>query len=200
MTKVAAIILAAGKASRFRAAAGESGPATKLVAKMEGRPLIAHVAAAALASKAQPVVVVTGHAETDVREALAGLPVTFVHNPDFAQGMSTSLRAGIVALPDSAAGALVLLGDMPRVSASLLDQLLAAFEAHPQAGAIVPVIDGRRGNPVLIARDLFPAVAQISGDVGARPVLQAAGDRVVEVMVNDSGAAFDVDAPDALEG
>jgi molybdenum cofactor cytidylyltransferase len=198
MSNVAAIILAAGKASRFRAAAGEGGPATKLVAQMEGRPLIAHAAAAALASKARPILVVTGHADTEVRESLSGMPLTFAHNPDFAQGMSTSLQTGIAALPETVSGALVLLGDMPRVSAGLLDLLIATFNAHPQARAVVPVIEGRRGNPVLIARDLFPAVASISGDVGARPVLQAAGKRVVEVVVQDAGAAFDVDSPDAL--
>ena len=74
-----------------------------------------------------PVLVVTGHQEADVRAALAGLEVTFVHNPDYAKGLSSSLKAGIGAVPEAAGGALVLLGDMPQITAAHLDRLIAAF-------------------------------------------------------------------------
>ena len=198
MSEVAAIILAAGKASRFRAAAGESGPATKLIALLDGKPLVRHAAEAALASRATPVVVVTGHAREEVVAALAGLLVSFVHNPDFATGLASSLRAGVGALPADAAGALVLLGDMPRVSAAVIDALIAAREGAPGAKAIVPVLAGKRGNPALVTRALFPAVAVLEGDVGARALLAAAGLDVAEVAMEDTAIAFDVDTPDAL--
>ncbi len=198
MSDVAALVLAAGKASRFRAAAGEGGPATKLVALLDGKPLVRHVAEAALASRARPVVVVTGHARAEVEAALAGLPVRFVHNPDFATGLASSLRTGVAALPAAAGGAVVLLGDMPRVSAAVIDALLDAREASPGASAVAPATGGRRGNPVLVTRALFPAIMELSGDVGARALLAAAGDGVVETPVDDESIAFDVDTPDAL--
>ena len=200
MSDVAAIILAAGAASRFRAAAGEAGPATKLVALLDGKPLVRRVAEAALASRAGPVIVVTGHARVEVEAALAGLPLTFAHNADFAAGLASSLRVGVAALPASCQGALVLLGDMPRVSSALINTLILARVANPGAKAIVPVYKGVRGNPALIARDLFGSVTTLAGDVGARALLATAGQDVVEVAVEDAAVTFDVDTPDALAG
>ncbi len=198
MTEIAALILAAGSASRFRAAAGSTGPATKVVATLDGKPLVRHVAEAALASRARSVVVVTGYAKDAVEAALAGLPVQFVHNADFATGLASSLRAGVRALPETVDGALILLADMPRISASVIDGLIAARETSPDARALVPVFSGQRGNPVLIMRVLFSEVGQLRGDVGARPLLAAAGENVVEVAMSDAAITFDVDTPDAL--
>lgn len=198
MGDIAAILLAAGSGSRFRAAAGAAGPATKLVALLDGKPLVRRVAEAAVASRARPVIVVTGHARREVEAALAGLDVVFVDNANFAEGLASSLRTGVAAAPASAAGALVLLGDMPLVSAGLIDAMIEAQAAHPGARALVPVLAGKRGNPALITRALFGAVAELEGDVGARALLQAAGDDVVEVSVRDAGVGFDVDTPDAL--
>ena len=198
MSEIAAIVLAAGEARRFRAAAGEAGPPTKLVAIWDGKPIVRRVVEAALASRARPVIVVTGHARAEVERALAGLDVTFVHNPDFATGLASSLRAGVAALPAEAAGATILLGDMPRVDAALIDRLIAAFFAAPGARAAVPVVEGRRGNPALVSRALFADVAALSGDIGARRLLEAAGDAVVEIPA-DAAAAFDVDTPEALK-
>ena len=194
MRPVAAVLLAAGLGSRFRAA--DPSLATKLVAEVGGVPLVRRAAEAALASRAGPLVVVTGHAADAVRAALQGLPFTFVHNPDFAGGMASSLRAGLTALPQEAAGALVLLGDMPAVAVATLDRLVAAFSAAPEAEAVVPVYGGRRGNPALLARALFPAAMALGGDEGARRLLSRA--RVVEVDVADDGVLIDVDEPSAL--
>ena len=120
---VGALILAAGRSSRM-------GNENKLLADMGGMPMVARVARAALVSRARPVAVVTGHGADNVRAALANLAVEFVHNPDYARGMSTSLKAGIEALRKTGvAGALVLLGDMPRITATTIDSLVAAFEA-----------------------------------------------------------------------
>lgn len=190
---VAAVVLAAGTASRYRAA--DPGVATKLVAPYGGVPLVRRAVAAALASRARPVVVVTGHAEAEVRAALDGCPVGFAHNADYASGLASSLRTGILALPPGAAGALALLGDMPEVAAPLLDRLIAAFEAEPAADAAVPVHGGRRGNPALLGRSLFAPALALAGDEGARRLLARA--RVVEVAVDDDGVLLDVDEPAA---
>jgi molybdenum cofactor cytidylyltransferase len=197
MAEVAAIVLAAGASSRFRAAAGASGPATKLVATRRGEALVRHVVRAALASSARPVVVVTGFARDEVVAALDALPVAYAHNADFSTGLASSLRTGVAALPGSAAGAVVLLGDMPDVSAAAIDALIEAFQGIPSASAVAPVFDGERGNPVLISRALFPGVAALKGDAGARKLL-ASRDDVVELPMDDAAVAFDVDTPDAL--
>ena len=194
MSEIAAIILAAGQSTRFRAAGGAA--ASKLVAELAGRPLVYHVARAALASCARPVFVVTGHAREDVMAALAGLPVTEIHNPLHASGLASSLKAGIGAVPAAARGALVLLGDMPLVSAALLDSLIDLFARRPEVEAVVPVHAGQRGNPVLLGRALFPAIAGLAGDQGARKIIETAC--VAELAVERDAVSVDVDTPAVL--
>ena len=195
--KFGAVVLAAGRSSRFRAEGEREN--SKLVASLDGKPLARHVAEAALASRARPVVVVTGFARGAVEAALAGLPLAFVDNPDFASGMASSLKAGVAALPADVAGALVLLGDMPRIEAATLDSLIEAFAARPLALAAAPVHAGRRGNPVLLSRALFPALARLDGEEGARRLLGEADPRdVVEAQVESDGVTFDIDTPGEL--
>jgi molybdenum cofactor cytidylyltransferase len=188
---VAGLILAAGRGTRF-------GAAPKLLAEFRGKPLVRHVAEAALASAAHPVVVVTGHRAPEVEAALAGLPLALARNPDFADGLSTSLKRGFAALPAEAAAAIVLLGDMPLVDAALIDRLIRRWsEARP--AALVPVSGGRRGNPVVLSAVLAPEIARLAGDAGAGPLLRGRGD-VVEEPVHAPGVLHDVDTPDALAG
>jgi molybdenum cofactor cytidylyltransferase len=196
MPDIAAILLAAGTSSRFREA---GGGATKLVAPVAGKPLVRHAAEAALASNARPLIVVTGHERTAVEAALEGMYAQFEHNPAYAEGLASSLKAGIAAVPLSAAGALVLLGDMPAVTAALLDRLIEAFRERPDALAVAPVRVGRRGNPALLSRALFPAIAALAGDEGARQLLNdAPPGAVIEVVTDDLGAILDVDTPQSL--
>lgn len=197
MAEIAAILLAAGTSSRFKAAGG--GEASKLVADLAGKPLVRHAAEAALASSARPIVVVTGHARSAVERALAGLGLAFAHNPDYAQGLASSLKAGIAALPVDVPGALVLLGDMPAVAPALIDSLIEAFADRPDALAVAPRLQGRRGNPVLLSQALFPAIADLEGDEGARRLLaQSAPERIIALDVSGSAAALDVDTPQSL--
>lgn len=186
---VAAIILAAGRAKRF-------GTGSKVIAELDGKPLVRHVAEAALASRASPVVVVVGHAAAVTAVALAGLEVRLVHATDFEAGLSRSLRVGLAALPASAAGALILLADMPRVSAKLIDQLIDAFEVA-EPNALVPVHGGRRGNPVIIGRELFAALGALEGDRGASHILGSASG-VVELPVEDAAVTVDIDTQEDL--
>jgi molybdenum cofactor cytidylyltransferase len=152
----------------------------------------------ALASQARPVIVVTGHERERVAAALAGLDVKRVHNPHYAGGLSTSVRAGIAAVPADADGAIVCLGDMPQVDARLIDRLLAAYDPEKNALVVVPVMDGKRGNPVVWSRRFFPELAALDGDAGARRLIASYQEAVAEVPVTGKAALTDVDTPDAL--
>jgi molybdenum cofactor cytidylyltransferase len=191
--RVAAVVLAAGRSTRM------GGP-NKLLAEIAGRPLLRIVVEEALASRASPVIVVVGHERAEVEKALAGLRVQLVHNPDFAQGLGTSLKAGIAAVPTEADGAIVCLGDMPQVDASLIDRLIAAFDPDRGALIVMPTVEGRRGNPVLWSRRFFPDLMAIEGDVGARHFIGRYSEAVVEVPLEDKAALVDVDTPEALVG
>lgn len=188
----AAVILAAGRSSRM----GQGG--NKLLAEVGGVPVIRRVAETALASKARPVVVVTGHERERVEAALSGLGVLLVHNPDHATGMASSLRAGIHAVPEAAAGALVVLGDMPLVAPKLLDRLIAAYAPEEGRLVVVPVAGEARGHPVLWSRRYFPDLCALEGDVGARHILAANAEVVAQVQVSGEEAFLDVDTPHLL--
>lgn len=190
-TRVGAILLAAGRSTRM-------GSENKLLAEIGGKVLVRIAAEEALKSKARPIVVVTGHQHERVQAALKGLDVAIVHNPDFADGLSTSLKCGLSALPDNADGALVLLADMPRVDAELIDTLIGAFDPARGALVVVPTFDGKRGNPVLWSRRFFSDLMALQGDVGARHLIGSHAEAVTEVAVSGDAALADVDTPDAL--
>jgi molybdenum cofactor cytidylyltransferase len=189
---IAGVILGAGRSSRM------GGP-NKLLAEIARRPLVRMVADAVLASRARPVIVVTGHQRERVEAALAGLPVKFVHNPHFADGLGTSLKAGIAAMPAEVDGAIVCLGDMPQVDAPLIDRLIGAFDPDKGALVVVPTIEGKRGNPVVWSRRFFPDLMAVEGDVGARYLIGRYSEAVSEVPLTGTAALTDVDTPEALE-
>ena len=189
--RLAAILLAAGRSTRM------GGP-NKLIAEISGRPLVRVAAEELLASRARPVIVVTGHQRERVAAALKGLDVVLVHNPDYADGLSTSLRAGITAVPADADGAIVCLADMPQVDAGLIERLLGAFDPEKGALIVMPTTDGKRGNPMVWSRRFFPELAAIDGDVGARNLIAQYPEAVAEVPVTGKAALVDVDTPDAL--
>ncbi|QOF71285.1 molybdopterin-binding/glycosyltransferase family 2 protein [Aminobacter sp. SR38] len=190
--KVHAVLLAAGRSSRM------GGP-NKLLALFQDKPLVRRTAERVLASKAESTVVVTGHQANRIRDALAGLDLPVAHNADFASGLASSLKAGISALPDDAAGALIVLGDMPEVLPADLDRLIGAFEREGGRAVVRATHDGKRGNPVILPRALFPAVAHLEGDTGARHLIESEGVDVIDIEIG-AGAAVDVDTPEALEG
>jgi molybdenum cofactor cytidylyltransferase len=191
MSDVGIVLLAAGRGTRF-------GSEPKLLALLDGRPLVRHAAEAALAAQARPVVAVLGaHAEA-VENALAGLDLTPVRNADYREGLSTSLRAGLAVLPSVCTAAIVMLGDMPLVSAAQIDALARAFaRASGVPSAVVPMHEGRRGNPVLLnLRLLGDGIAGLRGDRGAGPLLAGRTD-VLEVA-GEPGTSLDIDTPDGL--
>ncbi|OJY34368.1 MAG: hypothetical protein BGP06_02660 [Rhizobiales bacterium 65-9] len=190
--KIAALVLAAGRSSRM-------GGAHKLLADLGGAPLIARVVGHVAASRAAPIVVVTGHQRDEVIAAASRSGAGFdeVYNPDFADGMASSLRAGLLALPEDCDGALVALGDMPLIGAEVFDRLIAEAEARPAASAIVPTVEGSWAHPVLLRQSLFAEIMALSGDTGARPLL-ARRDDVATLAFDDAALLLDADDPVAL--
>ena len=190
--RVAALVLAAGLSRRM---AGVN----KLLAPVAGVPLVARAVDAALASRAEPVVVVTGHEADRVRGALGGRPLAFAHNPDPARGLASSLAAGVAALGgDAVDGALVCLGDMPWVGAEVLDALIDAFARRPERPVCIPFHEERRGNPVLWPARHFAALTSLEGDVGGRALLEELAEPVHALAVACPGVLRDVDEPSDL--
>jgi molybdenum cofactor cytidylyltransferase len=187
--QIAAIVLAAGRASRMGS--------NKLVAELDGEPIVRRTVRAVLGSRARPVVVVTGHEAGAVTGALAGLDVRFAHNPDHAEGMSTSLRVGLAAA-GSVDAALICLGDMPRLRPAHFDAVIEAFRGGDPTEIVVPTFDRKRGNPVLWPRRYFAEIAALSGDVGARALIDRHADQLRLVSIDDPAILVDVDTPAAL--
>lgn len=188
--RFAAIILAAGQSRRM-------GAVNKLLIEVDGKPMMRHAVDAAHEAGADPVVVVTGHQPDEV-QAAAGDQATFVHNASFDDGLSTSLRVGLSAVPEACDGALIALGDMPKVSAEHLRRLVASHDPDEGHLICVPTRNGKRGNPVFWDRRFFEDMAALGGDVGAKHIIGDYDDVVVEVSMPDDAVLTDVDSPAAL--
>ena len=195
--RIGAVLLAAGQSRRM------GGP-NKLLVEIPGSspgtgtPMVARVAQRLLASRARPIIAVLGHRADEVDAALGPLPVERIRNPDYAQGLSTSLKRGLAALPGDLDGALVCLGDMPLVGGRHLDRLIAAFNPLEGRAIIVPTRHGKRGNPVLWASRSFAEMGQLAGDVGARHLIGEYSEFVAEIEMRDDAVLVDIDTPEAL--
>jgi molybdenum cofactor cytidylyltransferase len=194
--RVAALVLAAGRSRRM-------GAVNKLLADVDGVPMVRATVAEVAAAGLERVVVVTGHEASRVRDALGGLDAAgasleFVHNRDYAHGLSTSLARGIDAVGEDIDALLVCLGDMPRVRARDLARLLAAYDPVEGRCICVPTFRGKRGNPVLWDRRYFQEMCAVRGDVGARHLIGEHDDAVCEVAMEHDGVLLDVDSPQAL--
>jgi molybdenum cofactor cytidylyltransferase len=162
-TPIAGIILAAGGAQRY----GSS----KQIVEWNGQPLVRHVAMKALVAGLSPVIVVTGAEAEPVSQAVAGLPLQLVNNPNWQKGQSSSLQAGLKNLPADSAGAIFLLADQPNIPVTLIEALI---EAHSQtlAPVVAPLVDGQRGNPVLFNQVTFADLMSLTGDQGGRQLFK----------------------------
>ncbi len=188
--RVAAIILAAGNARRMGS--------NKLLEPIEGKAMIRHVAEAALASQADPVIVVTGNEADRIEAALSPLPLLFTKNDAYSTGLSSSLKQGVSAIPARSDGVVVLLGDMPGITPQTVDALITAFDPTDGRGICVAARHGQKGNPVLWGRAYFDEILSLDGDVGARALMAAHPEAVWEVEAADDGPVLDIDTPDAL--
>lgn len=189
--RVAAIVLAAGRSTRM-------GPRNKLLERLDGVPMVARVVDNLLSSAVDPVVVVLGHEADRVQAALRGRPVKTLLNPDYIEGLGSSLRAGAEALDEGVDATVVALGDMPFISGAPLESLIAAYDPATPEDICVLVQDGRRGHPVLFGRRYFDELKTARGDVGARSLLKKYADHVREISVKDDAIHIDVDTPAAL--
>lgn len=201
----AAIILAAGSSSRM------GGGRHKLLLPLQDRPVLAHVLDAVLASQARPVVLVLGHQSEQVRTHLAAYithpELTIIENPDYLQGMSTSMRLGIQTLQvngytkhesEGVDSALVLLGDQPLITAQHIDALITTYRTTGKR-IIAPTYEGKRGNPILFDASLFPELLEVTGDEGGRSVLERHRDEIATVEIGNPLANIDVDTWDAYQ-
>jgi len=188
---VAAIVLAAGQSRRM-------GACNKLLLPIDGVPMIRRVVDNVVASRADPVVVVTGFEPERVENALSDCGVRLVHNPLYEQGMGTSLACGFRALTTQIDGALVCLGDMPFVTASTMDKLIESFDCLTPGCICVPVVEERMGHPVLFAERYFEQLQVLDGDSGARQLLNAAGSALARVVVEEDAVFRDIDRKEDL--
>jgi len=187
---ISAIVLAAGRATRFGS--------TKQLAVVDGKPLVQHAVDAAAGGGCDEVVVVLGHDADRVERALRLPPnARMVRNPSFAEGQSTSLRAGLAALGGDSEAAVVLLADQPGIEPT---DVAAVIEGHRSTGA--PIVRARfrgvPGHPVLLSRDLWPDAMTSTGDAGARELIAARPDRVHHVDI-DRDPPPDIDTPTDLD-
>lgn len=185
-----AILMAAGRSSRM-------GGANKLLAAFDGRPLVRRSAERVVASRVRGTVAVLGHQAGTVGDALAGVSLTRIDNPDFADGLSTSIKAGLKALPADAAGALIVLADMPELTTADIDEMIAAFEQKGGRAVVRATHNGKRGNPVILPRALFGAVESLEGDTGARHLVESGLAEVIDFEIGRA-ATVDVDTPEAM--
>lgn len=183
----AGVLLAAGGAQRFGS--------PKLLAEWRGKPLIRHVAETAISAGLDWVGIVVGAAEEQIRAVVADLPIQIINNPDWQQGQSTSIRAGVQAVPEHTGAVVFLLGDQPEISGKLVSALIDQHR-HTQAKIITPTVQGRRGNPVLFDRATFPDLSQIVGDTGGRAIFSKYPVETLEW--DDPAILIDIDTPGDL--
>lgn len=184
-------VLAAGSASRM------GGVQHKLLAEFSGEPLVRRSASAAVSAGAEKVVVVTGHRAEEIEKAVSGLGVETVQNADYASGMASSIRKGLEALKDMD-GVVVALADMPGVTGDDLKVLVDRFRAEGGNAIVRAVSAGKRGNPVILPKTVYPALMRLEGDVGARHIIEKSGLPVIDVEIGDA-AHLDVDTQEAIE-
>ncbi|MFK7945365.1 MAG: NTP transferase domain-containing protein [Paracoccaceae bacterium] len=187
---VVAVLLAAGASSRM-------GNRDKLVELVDGKPLLLVLAERLLQSAADEVICVLPPDRIDRSAVLSGVDVQSVTNARAAEGMGTSIAAGITALPPETDAAVIVLGDMPEIAAEDIDRLIAAFDPSEDR-AIVRAVgpDGRAGHPVLFGRRFFEALGALEGDQGARPVLAENAEFVTDVLLSGDAAHTDLDTPE----
>jgi len=191
--EVSAILLAAGGSERF------GGGGAKQLALFRGEPLVRRAARTALAADYAELLVVTGYRAEEVEAAVDDLDVTFVRNPNWRDGQSTSVKAGLARVDPASRAALFLPCDQPLLTAQVLDRLISAYRST--GGPIVlPVFGRRRGAPVLWDRALFAELSTIAGDSGGRQVVEKHPGDVVEVPLESEAPLVDVDTLEDLEG
>lgn len=181
---VVGVILAAGEGSRMGA--------VKQMLRFRGRTILECVIDNAIASTLQKVVVVIGHRVDLIEPMLTGKDVTIVINGEYKTGQSSSIKAGLRALPEQTGAVLFMLGDQPLVTPETINLIVNAFQ-DSHSHIVLPACNGKRGNPALFSRETFTRMETLSGDCGARPLFQEYAGHILQVPVGDRSIHFDVD-------
>lgn len=183
---IAGIVLAAGGSTRM-------GQKNKLILHVNGMSIISSTVGAAVESSLDPVRVVLGNDSNTVKRELINYPVSFIHNNNWMEGMATSIVSGMENLDSD--GIMFILGDMPFISSKIINQLVQQFDSNK---IIVPFNNGKRGNPVIFPSHLFSELKKISGDRGAKPLIQKYNEDVKEVPIQSKAIFQDIDDKEEL--
>lgn len=183
-TRIAGIILAAGQSSRMGR--------TKQLLPWQGTTVLDAVLEQARRSILDELILVLGSAAGRIQHEVNIQGMRVIENPDSIHGQSTSLQAGLSALPDAVQAAVFLLGDQPLVRSGVIDRIVETYKGS-KAAIVLPVYQGQRGNPVLIDRSLFPRLMQLEGDTGARAVFAENASSICEMPVREEGVCQDID-------
>ena len=187
--KIAGIILAAGGSTRM-------GGQNKLLQMVDGISLVQRVVRSALNSNIESVYVILGYQAALIRQCISNKSVNWVENSDWSRGMASSIKSGIEALNTNYDGAMILLGDMPFIEPIMINQLLALYQKKK---IVVPVKDGRQGNPVLFSSAFFADLKLLGGDKGAKPIIKKNPDSVIIANVLTDTIFHDLDIPDQIK-
>jgi molybdenum cofactor cytidylyltransferase len=185
---IIALVLAAGRSTRM-------GDDNKLLLKFNDKTMVSYVVDQLASSNVDDIYVVTGNEADAVKKSISE-KVTFIHNPNYAEGLSTSVKAGIAALPDDIDGVMICLGDMPYITANDYNKLI---DAYAPAKIIAPTTNGKIGNPLIFARDYFTNFEELTGDKGARKLLKDYPEQIIEVDLNTEAIFQDIDTPQEYE-
>ncbi len=187
--KVSAIVLAAGLSSRM-------GETNKLLAQVNGKSLLKHVLINLTKSDVDQIVVVAGHESEKIAQQISGPSIKLINNADFEKGLSTSIKAGIETIQSSCDAVLIMQADMPFVESNLFNQIISAF--HNNDDIVIPRYKGQIGNPLLWSSKYFEQLKQLSGDKGAKQILNDYKGAISYVDVDNIGILVDIDEPNSL--
>lgn len=189
---ISAILLAAGESKRMGR--------PKQLLEWQGTTLLQHTLKSLIDSDADEIVLVLGHEAALIRKSLPALPIKIVTNPDYKQGMATSLKQGLLAVNPSSEAFLVLLADQPAIGPEIINTLIHRFrQADPKRGIVRPTHRGRQGHPVLIGRQYLNEALQLQGDVGARRILLNHPGDILEIEVDQDAVLKDIDTPEEYQ-
>ena len=188
--QIAVAILAAGRSSRM-------GAENKLLLPYQDTTMLGHVVSEVKKANCHSVFMVVGEQSDSFTAIAAEQQVPMVHNADYASGMASSVRAAISHVPASADGVLIVLADMPGITAEILDKMIASFNRQEGKGIVVPTQGGKQGNPVLWGRDYFEQFDALTGDKGARALLVANQQDVFELEIDHEAIFMDIDTMEA---
>ena len=191
-SNIVGIILGAGRSRRM-------GLENKLVAEINGKPMIVHAIEAVKNSRVNKTILVTGHQREIVEKAVQGIEIEIIYNPNFKEGLSSSIKSIGHELSKDVDAGIVCLGDMPSITSTHINSLIKAFKNNPNRQIVVPIYDGRRGTPVLWGKKHFSLLVNLTGDQGAKALFQKNENNITEVQIEDNAIHTDLDTPEALE-